>query len=309
MSKPSSIEASSLSKELQIWIILGILALIWGSSFILMDRGLDAFQPLHIGALRMVVAALCLLPFCIPKIKEINKKNWIFFPIVGLVGNGIPAFLFPLAEQGINSATAGILNSLTSVFALIFGVFFGVVVTQNKVIGVILGLTGAALVTVGGHQGLEGNIMSCLLVVFATALYGISVNVMKKYLNDVHPISITGFCAISVAVPYGIYLLFSDAPAIIMQHPQGLSSLGYVAILGALGTGASSVMFYRLVQMTDAVRSSSVTYLMPIIACLWGFLRPAREDITLIQIAGMFVILVGVWLVNKKQTEIRGLED
>lgn len=309
MSKSSSIEVSSFSKELQIWIILGILALIWGSSFILMDRGLDAFQPLHIGALRMVIAALCLLPFCIPKIKEINKKNWMFFPIVGLVGNGIPAFLFPLAEQGINSATAGILNSLTSVFALIFGVFFGVVVTKNKVIGVILGLTGAALVTVGGHQGLEGNIMSCLLVVLATALYGISVNVMKKHLNEVHPISITGFCAISVAIPYGIYLLFSDAPAIIMQHPQGLNSLGYVAILGALGTGASSVMFYRLVQMTDAVRSSSVTYLMPIIACLWGFLRPAREDITLMQIAGMFVILVGVWLVNKRQTEIKRSAD
>lgn len=304
MSKPSSTETSFFSKELQIWIILGILALIWGSSFILMDRGLDAFEPLHIGALRMVIAALCLLPFCLPKIKEINKKNWAFFPIVGLIGNGIPAFLFPLAEQNINSATAGILNSLTSVFALIFGIFFGVAFTQNKVLGVILGLAGAVLVTIGGHQGLEGSIMSCLIVVFATALYGMSVNIMKKYLNEVHPISITGFCAISVAIPYGIYLLFSDAPSIIMEHPQGLSSLGYVAILGALGTGASSVMFYRLVQMTDAVRSSSVTYLMPIIACLWGFLRPAREDITLIQIGGMFVILLGVWLVNKRQTEL-----
>lgn len=286
--------------EIEVWVILGILALIWGSSFILMSKGLEAFLPLHIGALRMVVAAICLLPFCISRIKDIPPKTWMFFPIVGLIGNGIPAFLFPLAEQGINSATAGILNSLTPVFALIFGIFFGALISKNEVYGIIIGLVGAVLVTVGGTHGMEGNIGHAMLVVLATALYGLSVNVMKKYLNEVHPIAITGFSAISVAIPYGIYLLFSDVPHIILTHPQGLSSLGFITILGALGTGASSIMFYRLVQMTDAIRSSSVTYLMPIIACLWGLFRTNKEDITLLQLGGMAIILLGVWLVNRK---------
>lgn len=290
-----------LNHEFQVIVILAVLALIWGSSFILMDKGLEAFNPFQIGAIRMIVATLSMLPFCLKYVRRIPSHKWKYFAMVGMIGNGIPAFLFPLAEKGINSATAGILNSLTPVFALIFGVFFGLTITKNKLIGVLIGLAGATCVTLGGSKGINGEVGHALIVVFATMLYGISVNIMKRYLNEVHPIAITGFSAFFVAIPYALYLFSSDFVGLLNTHPQGLSSLGYIALLGCMGTAASSVLFYHLVQITDAVRSSSVTYLMPIVALMWGFFRPEREDITLFQVLGMVVILAGVGIVNKPE--------
>lgn len=297
---PKQIYKNENLKEVQVWGILILLALIWGSSFILMDKGLESFSPLNIAALRMVIAGICLFPFCISSVSKIPKEEWKIFPILGLVGNGIPAFLFPLAEQGINSATAGILNSLTPVFTLIFGIFFGITVSHRKILGIALGLTGALIVTLGGTKGLEGNIGHALIVVLATMLYGMNVNIMKRYLNFTPPVAIAGFSMLSAALPYGIYLVFSDIPHI-LSNPESWEALGFITILAVMGTAVSTLIFYHLVQITDAIRSSSVTYLMPIVACLWGLLRPDREDITLFQIGGMLIILTGVYIVNHKK--------
>lgn len=292
------------NSPLKIWGILGILALIWGSSFILMHKGLDAFNPYQIGSLRMVIATLCMLPFGLRYAKTVPKHLWKYFPLVGIIGNGIPAMLFPLAEMHINSATAGILNGLTPVFALLIGiVFFGISFTWSKLGGILLGLTGGTLVILGGSEGLKGSIFYALVVVFAAMLYGISVNLMKKYLNEVHPIAIATFTIASISIPCLIYLIYSDLPQVFATKEAALPSLGFIAILAAFGTAASTVLFYHLVQITDPIRSSSVTYLMPIVACLWGFLRTDSENITMMQIAGMLVILAGVYLLNKKKVE------
>ncbi len=298
---PKQLHTNENLKEIKIWGILIFLALIWGSSFILMDKGLETFSPIQIGALRMAITGLCLLPFCLSYVPAIPKEDWKIFPLLGILGNGIPAFLFPLAEQGINSATAGILNALTPVFALIFGVFFGVIITSRKILGILLGLGGASVVTLGGSQGVGGNIGYALIVVFATMLYGLNVNIMKKYLNATHPIAITGFSILSVALPYGVYLLLYADLAQTMTKPGAWESLGFISILAILGTALSTLIFYHLVQITDAIRSSSVTYLMPIVACFWGLFRAEREDITLIQIGGMLIILIGVYIVNHKK--------
>ncbi len=287
---------------LKIGLILGVLALIWGSSFILMDKGLDAFSPYQIGCLRMVFATLCMLPFGLRHIKSTPKHLWKYFPLVGVIGNGIPSILFPLAETQINSATAGILNGLTPVFTLLVGLlFFGTVFSWSKMGGIFLGLLGGGLVILGGRQGLEGNISYAFIVVFAAMLYGISVNLMKKFLNEAHPIAIATFTIASISIPCAIYLLFSDLPQVFATNEAALPSLGFIFILAAFGTAASTVLFYHLVQITDPVRSSSVTYLMPIVACMWGFLRTDSEIITWLQVAGMLVILAGVYLLNKKK--------
>lgn len=291
--------------SLKIWLILAVLALIWGSSFILMSKGLEAFDPYQIGSLRIIIASLCLLPFGLHHIKTIPKQLWIYFPLVGIIGNGIPAVLFPLAETQINSATAGMLNGLTPVFTLLIGLaFFGITFSWQRLGGIVLGLIGGGLVILGGSQGLEGSVTYSLIVVFAAMLYGISVNMMKKYFNGVHPIAISAFTVGSISIFGIIYLLFSNLPHIFQTDPEAYSSFGYIFILAAFGTAASTVLFYHLVQITDPVRSSSVTYLMPIIACIWGLVREKAEDISLIQIGGMVVILAGVYLLNKKTPEI-----
>lgn len=294
------------SQEIQVWTLLIILALIWGSSFILMDKGLESFSPYEVGGLRMIIAAVCLSPFAIRYYSSIHKKDWKIFPILGLIGNAIPAFLFPLAETQINSATAGILNALTPVFALIVGIaFFSVAFSWKKMLGIVIGLGGALCVILGGKSvGLSTNISYSLLIVLATAMYGTSVNVMKKYLNDVPPLAISAYSFFFAAVPYMVYLPFSHAPATLMAGGKAWESFGYIFILGALGSSASTVAFYYLVQITDAVRSSSVTYLMPIIACMWGLLRTDKELITMIQLLGMAVILAGVYMLNQKSAPV-----
>lgn len=291
--------------SLKVWLILGVLALIWGSSFILMSKGLEAFDPYQVGCLRILIAAICLLPFGLQHIKNTPKRLWKYFPIVGIIGNGIPAILFPLAETKINSATAGMLNGLTPVFTLLIGLaFFGIAFTWQKLGGILLGLVGGTLVILGGGQGLEGSVAYALIVVFAAMLYGISVNLMKRYLNEAHPIAIASFTVGSIAIFGLVYLLFSDIPQIFQTNPLAWASFGYIFTLAAFGTAASTVLFYHLVQITDPVRSSSVTYLMPIVACMWGLMREKTENITLIQVAGMMVILIGVYLLNKKKAEI-----
>src|ERR1700735_5221679 len=117
------------------WFLFVLLALIWGSSFILMKRGLEAFTPPQVAALRMVVSFLFLFPFVIGHVKQIPRDKWIFIIIAGILGNGIPAFLFTKAETGLSSSIAGILNSLTTVFALVVGIiFFKMKTTPTKVV-------------------------------------------------------------------------------------------------------------------------------------------------------------------------------
>ncbi|MEO0899226.1 MAG: DMT family transporter [Bacteroidota bacterium] len=284
------------------WIIFIFLALTWGSSFILIKKGLVAFDPVQVGALRVLIAALVLQPFLWGKAKQVPRKKWWPIIIVGIIGNGIPAYLFPAAQAHINSATAGVLNSLSPLFVLLFGLlFFGMSISNRQIIGVILGFIGALLLTLakGGEIDPFDNLMYSGLIVLATICYGIAPNVMKRYLTDMNSVLATGFALTFAAIPYTLYLLtISGIPEVMQTHPQAWSSLGFLVILGAIGTALAVVLFYRLIQLTDAVMAASVTYLIPLVALGWGLID--GESFSLPQLAGIFVILVGVYLVNKK---------
>lgn len=127
------------------YLILLILALTWGSSFILIKRGLETFTPSEVGALRVVNTWLSLLPFALKRLKGFKVIHWILFAVVGIVGSLAPAFLFVAAQKGIDSSLAGILNSLTPLFTLITGIaFIKLKPKWFNITGVILGLIGAA---------------------------------------------------------------------------------------------------------------------------------------------------------------------
>ena len=106
------------------WVLLFLLSLIWGSSPILIKKALISLNPFEIGALRLSFAALVLLPFLTKSLRDLKKNDFLILFISGIVGNVIPYFLYPIAQTKIDSATSGVLNSLTPVFALIFGVDF-----------------------------------------------------------------------------------------------------------------------------------------------------------------------------------------
>ncbi len=280
--------------------MLLVLALIWGSSFILMKRGMDVFSSDQVAGLRMLIAFAFIVPFSFRYIKASELGNWKGFLGIGLFGNFIPAFLFTLAETKISSSLAGMLNSLTPFFTLTLGIlFFRAQVVWLKVLGIITGLIGAIgllipekLSDLGINLGFGGY------VVAATVSYGLSVNLIRKYASNTHSIATTCWALLLVGPLGGIYLLFTDLPSTV-HHPLFWQSLGCVAMLAVFGTAISVMIFNLLVKNTGTLFSTSVTYLIPIVAILWGVFD--KETISLRQALSIVVILGGVYLVNRVQ--------
>ncbi|MEI6854353.1 MAG: DMT family transporter [Bacteroidota bacterium] len=281
------------------WAFLTILVLVWGSSFILMKKGLEAYSYQQVALLRLAITGLFLLPFAIRSIRKVNLKKLGLMTIVGIVGNGIPAFLFTKAETGIDSSLAGILNSLTPLFTLIVGLLFFKTKTKwYNVLGVGIGLGGTVgLMSVFGNKSLEFNFTYGIYVIIATLLYAINLNVLKKFLKDVDAITITSYAFLTIGMPSLIYLFAqTDFITVIQTHPNALSGLGYIAILGIVGSALAVILYNKLIKTSGVLFAASVTYLMPIVAVFWGIADGERFEA--VYIIWIMVILLGVFLVN-----------
>jgi drug/metabolite transporter (DMT)-like permease len=280
------------------WGLLALLAIIWGSSFILVKKSLHVFDASQVGSLRIVAAFLFFLPFFLLNLKQIPFKKVHLFLLVGCLGNLFPAYLFSLAGSKLDSGVSGALNSTTPLFTLIVGVlFFNNNITSRQTMGIILGFIGALLLVLAGAKGLQFNGYA-LYVVLATVLYGFNLNITKKYLTDLNlsPFLITAFIFMTIG-PVAITVLFSGDFIEKVQQPEALQPIIYAVLLGVLGSAIAMVLFNKLIQVTSAVLASSVTYLIPIVAIIWGILD--GETIQIQHFLGMGIILVGVYLVNK----------
>lgn len=281
------------------WFYLALLALVWGSSFILMKRGLLAFEPDQMAALRMFASFIALFPFVIPHVKKVKKENFKYIFATGILGNGIPAFLFAFAQTKISSSMAGMLNSLTPVFVVILGLLiFKSAFKISHILGVIIGLGGAvSLILVNSKANvLTGDAWYGSLVLLATICYAFSVSIIRHYLHTVDSLFITGFALFAVGIPCGIYLFSTDFVPRFATNPQAWSSFGYIITLALLGTALSTVLFNKLVKISNALYASSVTYLIPIVAVMWGFYD--GESLHVTHFLAMGAILTGVYLIN-----------
>jgi drug/metabolite transporter (DMT)-like permease len=290
------------------WFYLALLSLIWGSSFILMKRGLVSFTPNQVAATRMLVSFVSLLPFVIFKAGQVEKKKFKYIILVGLLGNGIPAFLFTHAQTHIPSAMAGMLNSLTPVFVVIVGfLFFGSSFKISHISGVLIGLAGAvALILINSKGKITGSENEYgILIVVATICYALSVSIMRRFLQDVDAILITGFALFATGIPSGIYLFTTDFVSRFSTYPDAWPNLICVALLGLFGTAVSTILYYKLVKISNPLYASSVTYLIPIVAMLWGIID--GEVLGLYHLLAMALILSGVYLINLRSIhESRG---
>ncbi|PIY11232.1 MAG: EamA family transporter [Flexibacter sp. CG_4_10_14_3_um_filter_32_15] len=295
------------------WFLLILLALIWGSSFILMKRGLLIFSPLEIGALRISAAFVALLPFAVVHARKIPKSKWKYLLVSGLLGNAIPAVLFPLAQTRLLSSVTGVLNGLTPLFTVLVGaLFFSQKLKYKQLVGLGIAFIGAGLLSIAKKGGGFGDInIYIVFVILASFFYGISLNVIKSNLAEVASFPIASCAFLTVGIPSLLFLFFGTPFLSHFQEAQEITiqttiippialvwkSFFYIVILGVIGTAIALIIFNKVIQLNDAVFASTVTYFIPIVAIFWGVIDD--EPLQTGHFIGMALIIFGVFVANR----------
>lgn len=283
------------------WVYLGILALVWGSSFILMKKALLGLTPIQLGALRIIISAVFLLLIGFKSLKRIEKHQWKYIAYTAALGTFFPAFMFAFAVSYLDSSIVAILNSLTPFNTLIFGAWvFGFAIKKKQFIGILIGLVGTLILILNGaNLNPDQNYWFAFLIFLASIGYAFNVNMIKKHLNEVSALGITAGNFVLMLVPAFIILISTGFFTEFEMTKTNMSSLGYISVLAVLGTGIAKVLFNKIVQMSSPIFASSVTYLIPLVAVVWGILD--GEKLSFIQAIAGVVILLGVYLVNKNK--------
>ena len=292
-----------MNKKTLSWIILIVLSLVWGSSFILMKQGLKAFSSSEVAGLRITIASLSMLPLLFKYYRIDLKKHLKGLLLMGVFGNLIPAFLFTKAETQISSSLTGMLNALTPLFTVVIGImYFKQVINRNQLIGVLIGFVGAvSLILLSNNEGdTTKNMTYCLLVAAATLCYAISLNGIRAYLSDLNPVQATTWSFTLIGPVAAIYLFgFTDVLNHCSNHPYALEALFYISILAVIGSAAAVIIYNILIKLSGTVFSASCTYLIPIVAIGWGLFD--NEKVNLWQMLAVLVIIGGIWLINLKK--------
>lgn len=284
------------------WVYLIVLSLIWGSSYILIKKGLEGFSPVQLGAVRIVFSTIFLLVVGWSSLRTIKPAQWKWIAASAICGTFVPVFLFAYAETEIDSSIASVLNSLVPLFTILIGfIAFRLRTQWVQVAGVLLGLAGAMILIFQGARVNPGqNHFYALLVVLAALLYAANANIIKAQLQHVKAMAIATGSFVLMVFPALALLFFSGVfTEKVTSGDHFWSSLGYIVLLSVFGTGLAKIMFNRLIQISTPVFSTSVTYLIPVVGVFWGLLD--GERFTLLQAGGAAVILAGVYLVNSKR--------
>jgi drug/metabolite transporter (DMT)-like permease len=281
------------------WTILLLLSFIWGVSFILIKRGLESFTDIQVGSIRICSASIFMIPFFFKKFKHLKRKHIFPLLITGFLGNLIPAVLFAKAQTSISSATAGILNAIFPIIALFIGfLFFKDKPASDKTLGIIIGLIGTTgIVLSRSDSNPESLNYYALYIVLAVILYGISINTVKHKLKDLDGFTISVFTFSFIAPFSSFFLIYSDVSFSGLTHNE-IRNLAYIVILGVFSSAIAVSLYYTLTDYTDVAFSSLSTYIIPCFALFWGLTD--GERISAQQIIFLFIILLGVFFVNRK---------
>jgi drug/metabolite transporter (DMT)-like permease len=281
--------------------LLTVLALIWGTSFILIKQGLKVFSPDEVGAIRVSAAALFLFPAALVKLRELKQNHFGKLLLSGLMGIFFPAFLFAMAQTRMDSSLAGILNTLTPIFTMIIGV----ILFQQRfrglaIVGIVLGFGGTVMLMLSRSGGqVTGINMFALLILIACVLYGANLNFVKFKISDLGSLAITSVSLMLIGPLALTYLLgFTDFTQKFSTHNDAWRAFGYTVLLGMMSTSIATYLFNRLVKISTPLFASSVTYIIPIVAVMWGVLD--GEHLYAGHYIGMAAIIGGVYIANRK---------
>ena len=261
--------------------------------------GLRSLTPVQLGALRVTSAGIFLIPWVVKGFKNVKRRHlgWLF--IIGFMGSFFPAFLFAKAQTEIDSSLAGVLNALTPIWVILVGALFFVQKFNKEVIvGVLVGFVGTAILVLTGKEGIELNYYAGYIIL-ATVCYGFNLNIIKFKMADLKAATITGTSLVMVLpIALGV-LYFDDTFQLDFSNSEFTYAMGAIILLGVMGTAIALIMFNGLVQITSPIFTSSVTYLIPIVAVIWGLVD--GEVLQTGHYLGMLLILLGVFLANRRK--------
>jgi drug/metabolite transporter (DMT)-like permease len=286
------------------WLLLAIIALTWGSSFILIKKSLLLFSPYEIGAFRVAVSGLLLGYLGIPALRTMGRKSLFWVAMTGFFGNFLPMYLFPIAQTRVSSSLAGILDSLVPVFVLVLGfLFFKIKSKMPQYIGALLGFIGAAILMYFSETSSEETkIGYALLVVLATACYAMAGLIIKERLSHIPSVQLSGAVFGIWMVPSLVILALAGFFNQDFSSSATVEALGFLGVLTVLGTAIAMILYYKLIQKTSAVFASTVTYLLPLVAVIWGLLDGERFSIW--YVVGGLLILLGIYLIKEKKKAV-----
>ncbi|MDG1338271.1 MAG: DMT family transporter, partial [Flavobacteriaceae bacterium] len=273
------------------WGTLVILSLIWGSSYILIKKGLTGLTPIQLGSLRVIVTTIIIAPIGYQKIKHIPRQKMKWVALSAFVGSFFPAYLFAFAETEISSSITAVMVSLTPLFTLLISVFvFGEELLKKQVFGVLIGFTGIVVLINNELLSSSFNVLYVMFIVLAAFCYAINANVLKYKLSNIPALGIVFMSFLFMFIPAFIILCFSDFPfSDFTSDPLIIESIIYIVILALFGTAIAKVLYIKLLAISTPVFSVSTTYLMPVVAIFWGLLD--GEEFKLTQFTGTAIIL------------------
>jgi drug/metabolite transporter (DMT)-like permease len=280
------------------WFYLGLLSLIWGSSFILIKKGLTGFGYFEAATIRMMSAGAVFLPFGIGNVGKIPRDRFGIVVLTSLLGMFIPSYLFCLAQVKVPSGVAAMLNGLTPVFTFVFSVLlFNIAYRRNQVLGLLLGLACAILLAIERSQSAFTLNWHAGLIILAALCYGYNINLIKQRLSDI-PAFVMSTVTVSIAGLLAFFMAF--LPNLSNYNPSQVywTPLVSLIVLGIFGTALAQLIQYRLLKLTSALFASSTTYIIPVVAVGWGLLD--GETFTIIHAFGIAGILTAVLLIRKR---------
>ncbi|HET7386166.1 MAG TPA: DMT family transporter [Nocardioidaceae bacterium] len=285
------------------WLLLATVAAMWGSSFVLIKIGIVDLAPTTVAWLRLLFGTATLAAFPSSRRPLRNRRDWPLVAVLGVCWMAVPFLLFPLAEQSIPSAVAGMINGAAPLFtAAIAAGWSRRLPVGTLLAGLLIGFIGVVAVNLPAARGGAG-ILGLGLVLLATFLYGVAFNLTEPLEGRNGPLPVIWRAQ--------IVALVVDTPAGVIGLTHSTPSLGSVAAMAGLGvasTGLAFAAFTVLVGRVGSARASVTVYLVPVVAILLG-LGVYGEPIAPLSLLGIVLVLLGAWLSARGSRGIPGPES
>lgn len=284
------------------WGLFLSLSLIWGGSFLFMAIGLDAFHPGLVTWLRVGFGATFMAALPQARRTIIPSRDLFKVRSLGVLWIAIPLTLFPIAQQWIDSAVAGMLNGAMPIFtAVVATILLKTLPGRLQVIGLLIGFAG--IVAIALPSAGEGNTaaIGVALVLAATVCYAFAVNMvapLQQAYGSLAVIARVQWVAALLVTPYGIYGLANSSFA----WPSLLATMA----VGFLGTGLAFVMMANLAGSVGPTRAAFITYLIPVVALVLGVVF-RDEIVSPIAIGGVVLVIMGALLASRRETDARAI--